>query len=84
MRRRYQPGRMPTPEEVRAARSAAGLTQTQAAAVLYITTSGWQKYETASDMQNNRPMPAALFELFLLKCGFLTLHEARATREVGL
>jgi putative transcriptional regulator len=41
------PGRNPTPDEIRAARHAAGLTQTQAASLVYTTLSGWQRWEQA-------------------------------------
>ena len=51
----------------RAARTAAGLTQTQAAALIYCTLRGWQDWEAGK-----RAMHQAFFELFLLKlkaCG---------------
>lgn len=54
----------PTPVEVKAARLAAGLTQTQAAALVYKTLSGWQRWE-----QGERDMDPALWELFLIKAG---------------
>ena len=52
----------PTPDAIRAARSAAGLTQTQAAALIYCTLRGWQDWEAGK-----RAMHPAFFELFLLK-----------------
>ena len=39
------PARNPTPAEVRAAREAAGLTQTQAAALVRATARNWQQWE---------------------------------------
>ena len=52
----------PTPASIRAARAAAGLTQTQAAALIYCTLRGWQDWEAGK-----RAMHPAFFELFLLK-----------------
>lgn len=52
----------PTPEAIRAARHAAGLTQTQAAALIYCALRGWQDWEAGK-----RAMHPAFFELFLLK-----------------
>lgn len=52
----------PPPEAIRAARAAAGLTQTQAAALIYCTLRGWQDWEAGK-----RAMHPAFFELFLLK-----------------
>lgn len=52
----------PTPEAIRAARHAAGLTQTQAAALVYCALRGWQDWEAGK-----RAMHPAFFELFLLK-----------------
>ena len=57
----------PTPDAIRAARAAAGLTQTQAAALIYCTLRGWQDWEAGK-----RAIHPAFFELFLLKlkaCG---------------
>lgn len=52
----------PAPDAIRAARAAAGLTQTQAAALIYCTLRGWQDWEAGK-----RAMHPAFFELFLLK-----------------
>lgn len=52
----------PTPAEVRAAREAAGLSQTSAAALIYCTLRGWQEWEAG-----NRRMHPAFWELFRLK-----------------
>lgn len=53
---------MITPEEIKAARIAAGLTQEQAAAVVGFTRNGWQKAE-----YGEKKMRPAIFELFKLK-----------------
>ena len=74
----YAPGLVPTPEQVRAAREAAGLTQEQATELLYITTRAWQNYESPEGSVNHRPMPADRFELFLLKTGLMHIAEVRA------
>lgn len=58
------PARNPTPAEVRAAREAAGLSQTAAARVIYCTLRGWQEWEAG-----NRRMHPAFWELFRNKIG---------------
>lgn len=58
----------PTPAEIRAAREAAGLTQTQAAQVIYSTLRAWQNWEN-DDATDGRRMHPAAFELFMLKTG---------------
>ena len=50
----------PTKEQIRSARTSAGLTQTQAASLVYASLNGWQKWEAG-----DRRMHPALFELFL-------------------
>jgi DNA-binding XRE family transcriptional regulator len=52
---------MPTPEEIAAARNAAGLTQTQAAALVYRQRLAWLKWESGA------PIDMACWELFLIK-----------------
>ena len=52
----------PEPAEVRAARKAARLTQTEAAALVYVTQRAWAYYEAGK-----RNMPPASWELFLQK-----------------
>ncbi|MBB2915869.1 helix-turn-helix domain-containing protein [Cupriavidus alkaliphilus] len=54
----------PTPEKIRAARERAGLTQTQAGALLHVNLRSWQKWEGGE-----RAMHLAFWELFLLKTG---------------
>lgn len=53
---------IPTPAEIKAARTMAGLTQTQAAEKVYKTLRGWQKWESGA-----HEMDAAYWELFLIK-----------------
>ena len=50
----------PQPEQIRAAREQAGLTQEQAAALIGYTMRAWQEWEAG-----NRGMRKALFELFI-------------------
>jgi putative transcriptional regulator len=52
----------PTPGDIRAVREAAGLTQCQAAALIYRTARNWQQWEGGE-----RRMDPALWELFRLK-----------------
>lgn len=54
----------PTPDKVRAAREAAGLTQAEAGALVYVGYRTWQKWEHGS-----RAMHRAYWELFRLKSG---------------
>ena len=57
--RARSPASNPTPEEIKTLRCALGLTQTEAAAVIYCTLTGWQKWEGG-----NRRMHPAFWELF--------------------
>jgi DNA-binding transcriptional regulator YiaG len=59
-------GREPKCEEVRDAREKAGLTQEEAAAVIYTSPRNWANWEQGREA---RSMPAASWELFLLKTG---------------
>jgi DNA-binding transcriptional regulator YiaG len=52
----------PKPEDIKAARQAAGLTQTQAGALVHTTVRVWQQWEAG-----DRAMHPAFWELFLLK-----------------
>lgn len=61
-------GRVPTPDEVRAARERAGLTQAQAAAKVLGSTKAWIKWES-HDATENRRMHPGLFKLFLITTG---------------
>ena len=56
------PSRNPTPDEIRAARDAAGLTQHQAADLIHGTERAWQEWEAG-----NRRMHPGLWELFRKK-----------------
>lgn len=62
------PARNPAPAEVRAAREAAGLTQTQAAALVYASLRNWQQWEQ-EEGANARRMHPGLWELFHIKTG---------------
>ena len=54
----------PAAETVKAARQAAGLTQTAAGALVHTTCRVWQRYEA-----DERRMHPAMWELFSLKAG---------------
>ena len=54
----------PTPEAIRAARSAAGMTQTEATETVHMSMRAWQQWEGGE-----RTMPPGLFELFMIKTG---------------
>lgn len=60
----------PTAQEVRAAREAAGLDRTQAAALIYKSVRSFEKWEIGE-----RPMDPAWWELLLLK--FPTEHKEK-------
>jgi putative transcriptional regulator len=62
----------PTPDEIRAARAAAGLTQVAAAELVHSTERAWQTWEGGE-----RKMSAAVFELF----GIKTAKHRRAERK---
>lgn len=74
------PAANPTPAQIRAARDAAGLTQQQAAELVYATLRTWQNWE-AEDGDEARRMHPGLFELFELKVKypdvFKLLQDAR-------
>jgi len=55
------------PDSIRAARTAAGLSQTAAAALIGKPLKTWQNWEAPADSPSHRNMDPALFELFLLK-----------------
>ena len=59
----------PTPDEIRAAREAAGLTQSDAARLVHGTLRGWQNWEAPKDSPEHRPMHPGLWELFQIKIG---------------
>jgi DNA-binding transcriptional regulator YiaG len=59
-RPRYQAG-VPDPEEIRAARQTSGLTQAQAAELIYSSAQAWKQWETG----RNRMHPA-FWRLFKL------------------
>ena len=61
-RGRKDPAANPDPDDIRAARERAGLTQTQAAALIYCTLRGWQDWEAGA-----RRMHPAFWELWRLK-----------------
>lgn len=54
----------PTPEQIRAARKAARLNQTDAGALIYASMRTWQDWES---VDQKRRMHPALFELFCAK-----------------
>lgn len=77
----------PSPEEIRFARKSAGLTQTQATALVSPAQSKasyrtWQCYEVEPGLPGHRAIPLAVWELFLLLTGQhprLTLMEKHAS-----
>jgi DNA-binding transcriptional regulator YiaG len=64
----------PSPLEISAARAAAGLTQAEAAALVYADIRTWQRWEG-----DERAMHPAIFELFMIKTGQVS---ARRTNTV--
>ena len=52
----------PTPEQIKAARKAAGLTQAEAGRVIGYTMRGWQNWE-----HGGAEMKQALYDLFLMR-----------------
>lgn len=56
---------IPSAPQIKAARVAAGLSQKQAAELVYASARAWQNWESESG--SNRAMHPAIFELFLVK-----------------
>lgn len=71
--RRGSPSRNPSPDEVRAAREAAGLTQTEAGDLVHTTCRTWQQWEAG-----DRRMHPAFWELFRLKIATRITHSSGA------
>jgi DNA (cytosine-5)-methyltransferase 1 len=63
-RNRLHRSRNPTKEEIRAARDALGMTQSEAAYVIHSSLIAWQKWEAG-----DRRMHAAFWDLFRRKTG---------------
>lgn len=72
------PSRNPSPREVRAARELAGLTQTQAGALVHTTCRTWQQWEAEQGTKDHRAMHPAFWDLFQSKIAGLTLLEGIA------
>jgi DNA (cytosine-5)-methyltransferase 1 len=71
-RRAPSVARNPSPDEIRAAREKAGLTQEAAGALVHASRRTWMNWEFSVDAPENRAMHPGLFELFLLKTGQLS------------
>ncbi len=54
----------PTPDQIKAARAKAGLTQTEAAERIGMTRAAWARYEAGK-----RPLTPSLWDLFLHRAG---------------
>jgi putative transcriptional regulator len=61
-----KPGRTPKPAEIRQAREAAGLTQTEAAHLVHAGLRSWQQWESEIEGDSRRMHPG-LLELFRAK-----------------
>lgn len=57
----------PTPQQIKQARHRAGLTQAQAADLIYKGLRTWQGWEADESEKGHRAMDPAFFELFCLK-----------------
>ena len=67
------PSANPSKEEVRAARAAAGLTQTAAATLVHATCRSWQHWEAG-----DRRMHPGVWELFRIKSGEFSVRISEA------
>ena len=65
----------PNPEQIKLARENAGLTQAEAAALIYKDKSAWRRWETEKTLSSARDMDPALYELFMLKTGQLKIDK---------
>lgn len=63
----------PRPEEVKAAREEAGLTQTQAASLVHTGWQTWAKWEAEATSDSARRMHPATWELFNVKLQIIKL-----------
>jgi hypothetical protein len=63
-----------TPELIKQTREQAGLTQTQAAKLIYKGLRTWQGWETPEELAGHRKMDPAFFELFKIKIAKLNEH----------
>lgn len=66
--------RNPKPAEVKAAREAAGLSQTAAAELIHTTCRTWQQWEAKEGTVGHRRMHPAFWELFRIKSATLIAH----------
>lgn len=66
-RRPDAPGRNPKPQEVRAAREAAGLTVAAAASLIHCSAVTWSQWESGPENERSRRMHPAFWELFAIK-----------------
>ena len=57
----------PAPNDIKTAREAARLSQSEAAALVHATRRTWQNWEAAEGTANHRAMPPAAWELFEAK-----------------
>jgi DNA-binding transcriptional regulator YiaG len=62
---------VPTPEEIRAARLATGLTQKQAGELVHVAPRTWKRWEHANGGPSGRKMSEATWELFRVKTAML-------------
>lgn len=65
----YTPGQIPTPEQIRAARKAAGDTQEKAASRLFAKRRAWTNWEMPITSPEHRDMSALAYEVYLFKTG---------------
>lgn len=61
------PGANPLPEDIRALRERAELTQTAAAALVHTSCRTWQQWEAAKDTPDHRRMHPAFWALFKIR-----------------
>lgn len=62
------PPASPVSPQVREIREIAGHTQAEAAKLVHVTLTSWQRYETAAGIDSHRKMPAAAWHLYLRRC----------------
>jgi len=69
----------PLPDAVRAARTWAEMTQTEAARTVLASLRAWQQWEAG-----DRAMPAGLFELFMIKTGQWSVDRGNHANRRGM
>lgn len=81
-KRAPKPGAKPTPQQIIDRRQQAGLTQSEAATLVYASLRAWQQWESSTP-GDARGMHPAMFELFELKTAPIIRRLERAAAKLA-